>query len=267
MEAENGAAQPDHDCANEFYRATLRKLQEAKIPFLVGGAFALRVFTGIHRDTKDFDLFLKPDDVQRAMEVLAAEGYETDLKFPHWLAKVYCGEHAIDLIFRSGNRVSEVNDSWFARSTSTELLGETVGVCPIEDIIWMKAYIMERERFDGADVIHLLRCCAEKMDWDYLVQVFMDDWRVLLSHLVIFGYVYPAERNRIPAKVMEDLIHRMQQEQGSEPDDSRLCRGTLISREQYLPDVQEWNYADARLKPVGTMSKEEVAHWTAAIGT
>ena len=39
------------------------------------------------------------------------------------------------------------------------------------------------------------------------------------------------------------------------PDlDNRLCRGTLLSRSQYLTDVYEWGYQDARLAPHGRMS-------------
>jgi hypothetical protein len=45
----------------------------------------------------------------------------------------------------------------------------------------------------------------------------------------------------------------------------RLCQGTLLSREQYLADVFRWGYADARVRPNGPMTTEEVSHWTAAI--
>jgi hypothetical protein len=50
------------------------------------------------------------------------------------------------------------------------------------------------------------------------------------------------------------------------PNDERLCRGTLVSREQYLVDITEWGYNDARMKPRGPMSATEIAHWTEAIG-
>ena len=44
----------------------------------------------------------------------------------------------------------------------------------------------------------------------------------------------------------------------------KICYGTIISRQQYLKDVEEWGYKDARLQR-GTMSREEIAHWTAGI--
>ncbi|MBA2744497.1 MAG: hypothetical protein H0U43_09385 [Chthoniobacterales bacterium] len=68
----------------------------------------------------------------------------------------------------------------------------------------------------------------------------------MLAHLVLYGFIYPAERNRIPASVMSDLLQRTQEESSSTPDD-RVCRGTLLSRAQYLWDVQDRAYRDARL--------------------
>ncbi len=151
------------------------------------------------------------------------------------------------------------------RARLEEVLGLSCALCAPEEIIWMKAYIMERERFDGADVAHLIQSCAERLDWLHLVRRFESYWRVLLAHLVLFGFVYPSERNRIPSSVMSDLLQRAQEELSSTPDD-RVCRGTLLSRAQYLSDVQERGYRDARLHARSHINAADIAHWTAAIG-
>lgn len=109
----------------------------------------------------------------------------------------------------------------------------------------MRAYIMERERFDGADIAHILQSCAEKLDWPHLVQRFGPDWRVLLSHLVLFGYIYPSEHGRIPTAIMDDLILRLRKDAPTARCE-HVCRGTLLSRKQYLVDVEEWGFRDAR---------------------
>ena len=88
--------------------------------------------------------------------------------------------------------------------------------------------------------------------------------RVLLRHLVLFGFIYPSERNRIPASVMTDLLQRAQEEIGNAPGE-KVCRGTLLSRAQYLPDVLERGYRDARLEPRSHMTAADVEIWTAAI--
>ncbi|MFL6530041.1 MAG: nucleotidyltransferase [Chthoniobacterales bacterium] len=249
----------------EFYRRTIETLREAEIPFMVAGAYAFGVYTGITRHTKDLDFFLRPSDVECALEHFRSDGFETERTFPHWLAKVKCGEDCLDLIYRAGNGRCEIDDSWFERAREDEVLGCRAFLCAPEDMLWMKSYIMERERFDGADVVHLIQSCAERLDWGHLVRRFDRDWRVLLSHLVLFGYIYPAERHRIPASTMSELLQWAQEETTTSAPNERICRGTLLSREQYLPDVQERGYSDARLDPESHMSEEDIALWTAAI--
>ncbi len=89
---------------------------------------------------------------------------------------------------------------------------------------------------------------------------------MLLAHLILFGYIYPGDAHLIPNRVMVALTDRLCQEtrEPSPPSDTRLCRGTILSRSQYLIDVHRWGYEDARLQPVGNMTPEEVAEWTAA---
>jgi hypothetical protein len=248
-----------------FYRNAMRLLREAEIPFLVGGAYAFACYTNITRHTKDFDLFLEPHRVLQALSVLAEAGYQTEKTFPHWLAKAYSGDEFVDLIFRSGNGLSEVSERWFSRSTPGQVLGVDVALCPAEEIIWTKAFVQERERYDGADVAHLLLWCSQRIDWEYLLDLFGDYWRILFAHLVLFGFVYPSERKNIPDEVIRSLSERLAAETASPPAVERVCRGTLLSRAQYLVDVERWGFDDARMFPHGHMTSRDVADWTDAI--
>jgi hypothetical protein len=249
---------------NEFHRKTVAVLQAAEIPFLIGGAYVVEVYAGVSRSTKDFDLYIRPNHVNAALDALGRAGYEIELTFAHWLAKATCQGDMLDLIFRAGNGLCEVDDSWFNRARDDELLGVPVKLCAPEEMIWMKAYIMERERFDGADIAHILRCWAAEMDWPHLIRRFGPDWRVLLSHLILFGYIYPGERARIPDAIMEQLIARLRSEANTAGPE-RLCRGTLLSRQQYLVDIQEWGFRDARLEERVQMNQQDIADWTEAI--
>jgi hypothetical protein len=247
-----------------FYRRVMRRLETESVPFLVGGAYAFERYTGIARHTKDFDLFVHPRDVERALAVLAADGCRTATPFPHWLAKAYGGEEVVDLIFSSGNGVALVDDGWFRHAVEETVLDMPVRLIPAEEMIWSKAFIMERERFDGADVAHILRACADALDWPRLLARFGEHWRVILQHLVGFGFIYPCERARVPAAVIRELMGRLDRElTRSAPE--RVCQGTLISRSQYLVDVEHWDYADPRLAPAGNMTSAERERWTAGI--
>jgi hypothetical protein len=251
--------------SNDFHLKSVAALQDANVPFLIGGAYVVEVYAGVSRRTKDFDLYVRPRHLDAAVDALARAGYKTEKTFPHWLAKARLERDYVDLIFRAGNGLCEVDDSWFERAHDDELLGLHVKLCAPEDMIWMKAFIMERERFDGADIAHILVSCAEKLDWQHLVQRFGPDWRVLLSHLVLFGYIYPSEQARIPTAIMDDLIDRLQKDAAPAGGHKRLCRGTLLSRKQYLVDVKKWGFHDARLEKRVHMDSEDIAQWTKAI--
>jgi hypothetical protein len=247
------------------YRRVMDTLRSSGVDFLVGGAYAFTPYTGIARSTKDFDLFVRKTEIHDALRVLDAGGFRTELTFPHWLGKAYLGRDFVDLIFSSGNGVAPVDDLWFEHATEGEVLELPVRLAPAEEMLWSKSFVMERERYDGADVMHILRTRAEKLDWARILARYGDRWRVLYLNLVLFGFAYPAERTRIPRAVMETLMERLRAELDADADVGRLCQGTLVSRQQFLPDVQEWGYTDGRLVPNGNMTAEEIADWTEAI--
>jgi hypothetical protein len=257
MECLNG-----QDQSNSFYRSILVRLNKSGLPFLVGGACMLEEIAKIVRPTKDFDLHVKQEDVGRMFEILESAGYRTEITFSHWLGKVFQGNTFIDVIFSSGNGVCKVDDEWFQYAIPGEVWGVPVKFCAPEEAIWSKAYVMERERYDGADIAHLLLACADNMDWQRLLRRFGPHWRVLLSHLVLFGFIYPTKEDMVPQWVWQELWDRMRREQYEPPLKEPVCQGTLLSRTQYLQDIEQWCFKDARLGPDGPMTAEEVARWS-----
>jgi len=246
-----------------FYRDAMDVLNEEGIPFLVGGAFALGVYTGIERDTKDFDLMMRGSHVPGALDAFQRRGFRAGIVFSHWLAKVHLGQNFVDIIYSSGNGLCPVDDEWFQAAQEAHLWGAQVLVSPPEELIWQKAYIMERERYDGADVAHLLAHCAERMDWARLERRFEADWRVLLSHLVLFGYIYPSKRSLIPQGLWTSLLRRASEDRDVPGDTT--CQGTFLSRAQYLEDVERRGFADARRSERCQMTDGDIRAWTDAI--
>jgi Uncharacterised nucleotidyltransferase len=254
------------DETREVYREAMQTFDQAAVPFLVGGAYAYARYTGIERHTKDFDVFVRPQDFERALDALARQGWQTERTFTHWLGKGYRGEDFVDVIFSSGNGVARVDEEWLTHAVAEEVLGYPTRLIPAEEMIWSKSFIMERERFDGADVAHVLHARARELDWDRLLRRFepQGGWRVLLAHLTLFGYIYPGDAALIPNRVIDTLNDRLRREtdQPASEAKSRLCRGTILSRSQYLIDTHIWGYEDARLRPVGNMTPEEIELWT-----
>jgi hypothetical protein len=260
---ETSTARAIHDPAASFYMEALQTLHGTGIPFLLGGALAFSHYSNIPRETKDIDVFVRPLDCPRVLDAFARLGYGTEMPFPHWLGKISQDGHVMDVIFSSGNGIARVDDLWFDHAPQANVLGAITRLTPAEEMIWSKAFVQERERFDGADVVHLLRQMGPSLDWKRLLMRFADHWRVLLSHLILFGFVYPDQRQSVPAWVMDDLLGRMSASQPHSNND--ICYGTLLSREQYLYDVDRLGYCDSRAEPHGPMTTEEIAIWTAAI--
>jgi hypothetical protein len=58
---------------------------------------------------------------------------------------------------------------------------------------------------------------------------------------------------------MRDLLARLEEELNTAVSDKRLCQGTLLSWAQYLVNLKEYGYQDARQEPVGSMTAGETA--------
>lgn len=250
------------------FRDALERLHERAAPVLIGGALAYAHYvrtadTGDRTTPKDLDLCVRRRDVGPTLDILRDLGCRTVMEHPHWLAKAIKGDAVIDVIFSSGNGLSVVDDEWFEHSEPGWILGVPVQIAPAEESLWAKAFVMERERYDGADVAHLLRVVGHRLDWNRLLRRFDRHWPVLFAHLVLFAYVYPAERRQIPPAVWSELSRRLRLDLVDRPDASDdRCRGTLLSRAQYLTDIEEWGYRDERLRPTGRMTRREAQDWT-----
>jgi hypothetical protein len=217
-------------------RAAMLALNEDHLPYVVAGAYAMREYTGICRDTKDLDIFCRRADVPRVLASLARVGFRVELTDSLWIAKGFAEDgEFVDVIFSSGNGVAIVDDAWFRRARRGTVLGVPALLAPPEEIIWSKSYVMERERYDGADIHHLLLHVGHTLDWEYLLARLSPHPEVLLSHLLLFRFSFPGERDKVPAWVLDELItlSRRTPRRGEEG----LCRGTLLSNIQYNVDL------------------------------
>jgi hypothetical protein len=250
--------------AINIYRAAMDTLERAHVPFMVGGAYALAQYTDVTRHTKDFDLFVLPADIHRALAALSAAGYSTELTADYWLGKAFAGDDYVDLIFGGGNGIARVDEEWFAHAIAGDVFGERVKLIPPEEMIWSKSFIMERERYDGADIAHVLLKRGAGLDWRRLLARFGANWAVLLNYLVLFSYMYPGQRDCVPLWVMDDLLGRLQEALHTPEPRERVCNGTLLSRYQFLSDVRAWGFTDGRVVH-GYMRPDQIEEWTEPI--
>lgn len=226
--------------ASGFYKEILLLLTKNEIPFLVGGGYALMQYTGIYRDTKDLDIYCKPGEYTRLLECLNANGYATQLTDARWLAKVFKNDHLVDIIFSSVNNLTPVTDSWFRNGIKGKLFDIPVLLVAPEELIWCKLYVQNRNRYDGADINHLI--LKREINWERLLEQMEQHWMLLLAQMLNFLFIYPAEKDRLPGRLFTDLLKRAEEQYNLPPSVGKICRGPLLENTAYTVDIVEWGY-------------------------
>lgn len=235
--------------ANDFYREALELLIESGLRFMMGGGVALYSYTGITRDMKDLDIFCKPSEYPKILKFFAEKGYETELTDVRWLAKVFKGDHYIDLIFDTVNNICTVDDSWYEFATDGEFTGLPVKMIPAEELIWCKIYVQNRERYDGSDINHLLLKYGAHLNWKRILFRLDPHWHLLLAQILSFQFVYPADyHDIIPQWLFDELIERANLQYDLPAAKEKVCRGPVIDQTQYSVDIKEWNYKVSTIK-------------------
>lgn len=237
--------------AEAFYKEALTLLNESGTNYMLGGGFAMFHYTGIYRDTKDLDVFCKSSEYPKIMQHFADHGYKTELTDVRWLAKVFKGDHFMDIIFDTVNNICKVDDSWYEHSTTGVLFDVPIRYIPAEELLWCKIYVQNREHFDGADVNHILLRYGKKLNWKRVMDRLDQHWHLLLSQFLIFQFIYPADYHAIiPKDLFDELMRRAHQQYDLPAAVEKVCRGPIIDQTQYAIDIKDWDYKVTTIKTV-----------------
>jgi predicted nucleotidyltransferase len=150
------------DAIKESLKKVAAALQRAEVPFLLGGGLAVWVRGGPETE-HDLDLFVRPEDAERAREVLADEGMRTEKPPENWLYKAWNGEVLIDLIFSpSGEKIT---DEHFRRGEHLEVNAVRMQVASLEDVLVTKLLALAEHEADFEPVLEIARAVREQVDW------------------------------------------------------------------------------------------------------
>lgn len=229
--------------ASAFYVEALEMLNNTGASYMLGGAFALFHHTGIYRNTKDLDVFCKSTEYPRIMKFFAEKGYRTELTDVRWLAKIFKDDYYIDIIFDTVNNICRVDDLWYKHAVRADFKGISLQLVAPEELIWAKIYVQNRERYDGADINHLILKCGKNLDWKRVLSHMEQHWHLLLAQLLMFQFVYPSDfHGIIPKWLFDDLMARAHEQYDLPAPREKVCRGPIIDQTQYSIDIKEWNY-------------------------
>jgi len=218
---------------------------------MVGGGFAFLHYTGISRFTKDLDIFCKASQTPRILQFFGNQGYKAEMTDIRWLAKIFSGDHFMDIIFDSPNNICAVDDTWYKYAVPADFQGIPVRILPPEELIWCKLFVQNRERYDGADVNHLLLHCGKTLDWQRLMNHIDRHWHLLLAQFLIFQFVYPSDyQDIIPRHLFDGLMTRARQQYEVPAPVEKVCRGPLIDQTQYAVDIVDGHYKAMTIKTI-----------------
>ena len=227
-----------------LFREVLQILNQHQLPYAVAGAFALQHHTAIWRTTKDLDLFLPAEYVGGAIAHLEKVGLRCDVLDPAWLAKARRGNYFVDLITGMSNGIIRVDQCWIERSSPTEVFDVKTRVLAAEELLASKLFVQFRERYDGADMVHIIYATRGNLDWQRILSLAGEHYELLLSILVLFHYIYPACGSYVPDEVWNTLLGRLQKSL-ARPEPTTSFRGTLLDEKMFAVDVNEWGLHDA----------------------
>jgi hypothetical protein len=100
-------------------------------------------------------------------------------------------------------------------------------------------FVVRRERFDGADIAHIVFATRGNLDWKRILKHVGEHWEILLWALLLFRYVYPGHSDYVPASLWKDLLARLE-ESVSHPNPRQEFRGSLIDDSMFAIDIKEW---------------------------
>ena len=203
------------------------------------GAFSLRHHTGICRVTKDLDLFMTAKTSGGVFPYLRERGFECEVCDPVWLAKARKGAFFVDLITGMSNGVIVVEDSWIERSSPAVIHGVKTRVLAAEELVASKIFVAKRERFDGADIAHVIYGTYRMFDWERVIELVGEHWEMLLWSLLLFRYAYPGQTHYVPEKIWRRLLGKLEGEILNADRDAKF-RGSLVDERMFAIDINEW---------------------------
>jgi hypothetical protein len=180
---------PDDQWA--VYQRLIATVQAQRLPFALGGAFALAAYTGTWRNTKDLDLYILPQDRDTLIELLTQAGladyYHQELYDRTWIYRSHQEEVIVDAIWAMGNGRADVDAVWLTGTPTVQLRRAVLPILPVEELIWAKLYVFHRDRCDWPDVLNLVYATGTQLDWAHLLDRLAADVPLLCGALSVFS--------------------------------------------------------------------------------
>jgi len=200
---------------------------------MLGGGFAMASYTGRWRNTKDIDFYIEQSECERAVAALSKAGFtdyfDTLAYDRKWIYRSTRDGVIVDIIWAMANQRAQVDRQWFENAPLIEIRGESLKVVPVEEFIWCKLYILQRDHCDWTDILNVLFAVGPRINWDHLLDRLDEDWPLLKALLTLYGWLCPRRAALLP----ESLRQRLQVDRPAPQQKRRFDRIRLL-------DSRDW---------------------------
>jgi hypothetical protein len=194
---------PEHEW--QMHRLIIDEASTRDLPFALGGGLAFSTYSGRWRNTKDLDLFVLPRDREAFIDIAGQQGFtdyfdqkEYDRS---WIYRAFREDVIVDLIWTMPNHRTEVDDAWVHCGRRVDVRGICLRLLPVEELLWSKLYVMQRDRCDWPDLMNVLYAAGPEMDWNRLIDRLGPDIPLLSGLVSIFGWLCPERAREFPGWV------------------------------------------------------------------
>jgi predicted nucleotidyltransferase len=224
---------PDYEWSR--YREVMEEATKRGIKFAIGGGLAFSAYAPRSRNTKDVDLFIQPKDRDAMVEIVTQMGfvdmYDEEPYQQHWIYRAKKDGVIVDLMWQMANERTEFDERWVSAGKEITVRGLTVKVLPVEELIWSKLYVVQRDRCDWSDLLNILYTQAETLDWEIMLDRVGPDAQLLGSLMLAFRWVCPEPARNLPNWIWEKMGVA----------DTPLPKGPKIQeRNVELLDTRDW---------------------------
>lgn len=215
------------------YQWALRALMAARVPFVVGGAWAVEHYVPLGRATLDLDLMIEPLAIDRGVQALCQHGARL-LGRDMMQSRLSLDGAEIDLVHHFAQGEYVVDGSWRQNGLPGYIFDVATLFAAPADLIWSKVFVASRHRFDGPDIVHLIRSAHQAIDWKRLQARLNPFPELLLAYLNLFEFCYPGERSAVPEWLWNDLFATL--DIPEKPSGPPICRGPLLDSTSFIFD-------------------------------
>ncbi|HXG92232.1 MAG TPA: nucleotidyltransferase [Blastocatellia bacterium] len=210
MSAISALIESDNEVFHQVLDEVINALDESGIKYCLMGGIAATALGG-HRFTHDIDVFVKAEDADRVINVLAKAGFKTEKTDPVWLYKAFKNNVMVDIIFQSSGPIF-LDDEMIERSTVVSFNGKSVRTLGPEDLFIIKSLVLNEHTLSIdarcmrhiSDLLSILR--VSELDWDYILKRARMGPRRILS-MMLLGQSLDL---LVPNRVVRELVRMLE---------------------------------------------------------